>query len=761
MPSLKLRLATTLVVLGCWAGLSLGDEPVRKPFGIEKRELWTTSRIKGSPDPPSPYTTRVAFEKLKFYEPLEMALVPGTRRLAIAERPGKIFTFVNDPATDEKKLLLDLGRTVYGLVFHPKFADNGFFYVTSIVDPMNPSDMGSRVSRFRVTSRDPLRADPKSERVIIEWPSGGHNGGCLRFGPDAYLYLATGDGSGIADELQTGQDLSDLLGAILRIDVDRADDGLNYAVPKDNPLVGVEGARPEIWSYGHRQVWKFCFDPPTKRLWACEVGQDLWEMVYLIEKGGNYGWSVREGRHPFRPERKKGPSEFIDPIVEHPHSEARSLTGGYVYRGSRLPKLNEAYIYADYDTGKIWSLKYDDGKVVEHQELADTQLRVVAFGQDNAGEVFLVDFTGGQIHRLEPAPRVAETAVFPRKLSETGLFASTKEHIPAKGLIPYSVNAGLWSDGAEKERFIALPGDAQIEFDAVTYPQPAPGAEPGWRFPHDTVLVKTFLLDMEVGNPQSRRRLETRILHHKHMPGTDEYGAQFWRGYTYLWNDEQTDAELLAAEGLDRTYEIVDPKAEGGKRALTWRFPSRAECTLCHTMSAKYALGVNTLQMNKDHDYGGVIANQLATLEHLGVFTEPLPKRPKDLPRVVDYADESQELNLRARSYLHANCSHCHRKWGGGNAEFQLLASLPLAETGTIGVRPGQGLFDLADPRILVPGETDRSMTLFRMKRLGLGRMPHIASNVVDEDAVKLIDEWIRQLPKTKGAEQSGLRTGD
>jgi hypothetical protein len=155
---------------------------------------------------------------------------------------------------------------------------------------------------------------------------------------------------------------------------------------------------------------------------------------------------------------------------------------------------------------------------------------------------------------------------------------------------------------------------------------------------------------------------------------------------------------------------------------------------------------VTTLQMNKDHDYGGVVANQLATLEHLGVFAKPFPKPPSELPRLVDYRDESQDLHLRARAYLHSNCAHCHRKWGGGNADFDLQASLPLTETKAMNTPPGQGAFQLHDPRILVPGEPERSLILHRMQLTGLGRMPHIASRVVDQDAVELLRNWLTQL---------------
>ncbi|MFQ5734962.1 MAG: family 16 glycoside hydrolase, partial [Planctomycetaceae bacterium] len=258
-------------------------------------------------------------------------------------------------------------------------------------------------------------------------------------------------------------------------------------------------------------------------------------------------------------------------------------------------------------------------------------------------------------------------------------------------------------------------------------------------------------LELKEGDPASRRRLETRILHHKKMTGADdEYGAQVWKGYTYVWNDEQTDAFLLDAKGLDKTFTIRDKHAPGGVRKQKYRFPSRAECTLCHTMSAKYVLGVNTLQMNRDHDYGGVVANQLDTLNHIGLFKKPLPKKPAALPKLVDYRDAKANLNSRARAYLHANCSHCHRKWGGGNAEFQLLSTLALNETGTINTRPGQGRFKIPDPRILVPGDPERSLIYRRANLLGLGRMPHVGSNVIDKAGVKLLRAWIASLGNRK-----------
>src|SRR5262249_31428631 len=263
--------------------------PARKAYGIEKRTLWTTSKVRGSPEPPNPYQMVATYPKIKFDEALEIAQVPGKRAWVVAERHGKIFTFDLDPAKAEKNLVLDVGRTVYGVVLHPRFQKNGYIFVSSVLNADKEEPEGSRISRFVVKDRDRMVADPKSEKVILTWPSGGQNGGCLRFGPDGYLYLSTGDGSGIADGLETGQDISDLLGSILRIDVDKTDPGKAYRIPPDNPFVKHKGARGEIWAYGIRQCWKISFDTATGDLWAGEVGQDLWESVYKIEKGGNYG----------------------------------------------------------------------------------------------------------------------------------------------------------------------------------------------------------------------------------------------------------------------------------------------------------------------------------------------------------------------------------------------------------------------------------------------------------------------------------------
>lgn len=739
---------------GAWAA-AVGWAGDASPLSLDRRVPWTTSKIQGSPEPPAPYRVVTAFPKLKFDEPLDMACAPGTQRLFVVERYGRILSFENDPAVEQAEVFLELkGKVFYGLAFHPNYAENGYVYVTIVVNPkVEEEPRGTRVSRFRVQGGVEGQVDPDSEQVLIEWPSGGHNGGCLQFGPDGCLYIATGDSSGIADEKLTGQDLTSLSGKILRIDVDQPEPGRAYAVPRDNPFVDVPHARPEIWAYGLRQPWKMSFDQSSGDLWAGNVGQDLWEQIFLIERGGNYGWSVMEGNHPFRPERPRGPSPFLPPIVEHDHAEFRSITGGYVYRGKRLPELRGAYIYGDYDTGKIWMLRYDrdSRRVTEQKELVDSSLRLVGFAEDHAGELFLVDHMSGLISRLEKNSQTDTAAEFPRRLSETGLFQSVPDHLPAPGVIPYDVIAPQWADGAVKERFLALPGTTQIEFDGVTYPQPAPGAPHGWRFPDGAVIFETISMELEPGNTRSRKRLETRILHYEQLSGTEQVGDQYWRGYTYIWNDDQSDAVLLEdPQGKDVVLQFVDARAEGGRRSQTWHFPGRAECLVCHNMAAKYALGVNTLQLNRNVlTAEGQMVNQLAAFEQLGLFTAQLPEPPEKLPRLVDYRDESQATAARARSYLHANCSHCHRKWGGGNAEFRLLASLELDEMGIVGVKPAHGGFFIPDAQIIAPGRPDKSVLFYRTAKLGPGRMPRIGSDAVDQAGLKLLYRWILEMGST------------
>jgi putative heme-binding domain-containing protein len=728
--------AASIAVLAFFLAVPWADSapPEQKQTKAGKRVPWTTSRITGSPEPPPPYRTERVFPKLKFNLPVLMARVPGSGRLVVGELRGAIWSFPNDQDCARPDLFLDLGKLpghwrTYGLAFHPNFIRNHFVYVCHVQKAGNPR--GSRVSRFTVSATSPPRADPKSEKVLIEWFSGGHNGGCLQFGPDGYLYVSTGDGSNPnpPDALNTGQDIGDLLSSVLRIDVDRPEGGRPYGIPRDNPFVNTPGARPEVWAYGFRNPWKMAFDPKTGALWVGDVGWEMWEMVYRVERGGNYGWSVVEGQQSVRPMAKRGPTPILPAVIEHSHTESRSLTGGRVYHGKRLKDLAGAYLYGDYVTGKLWGLRHDGKKLTWKQELADSPLEIIDFGEDAEGEVYVLDH-GGTINRLVPNPAARANEHFPRRLSETGLFASVKDHTPAPGVIPYTINAEPWADHAVAERLLAVPGLGRLGVYEKQNLQIG-HVKGEWIFPPDTVLTRTVSLALDRGNPATRRRLETQVLHRD---------GDTWRAYNYLWNDEQTDAVLSGPEGSDRVLTIRDQNQPGGRVKQTWHLAGRTECLVCHTTRAGSVLGFNLAQMNRPCDG----TDQLRALEHLGLFEQPLPD---PLPRLPSPFDPKENLETRARAYLHANCAHCHRRGGGGTAPFELLYNLSLKKTFLVGSRPSQGTFNIHGAETVAPGDPYRSVLYYRMAKLGPGRMPHAGSTVVDEKGLGLIHEWIRRLP--------------
>src|SRR6516162_4169993 len=563
--------------------------------GISARTPWTTSKITGTPEPPHPYKIVRSFPKLHFRNPLLMMRAPEMNRFFVAEHQGKMYSFPMDEKCEKADLFLDPNAdihswdpkgkvknidTVYGLAFHPEFQRNRYCYICYVLNSKKDGEQlldGSRVSRFTVVDNNPPRVDPKSEKIIITFLAGGHNGGDLHFGPDGCLYISTGDGSNPnpPDRLDTGQDLSDLLSSILRIDVDREEKGKAYAVPPDNPFLKTPNARPEIWAYGFRNPWRMSFDRGTGDLWVGDVGWELWEMVYNVKKGGNYGWPVMEGPQPVKPEGKRGPTPILPPTIQFPHTEAASITGGYVYRGKRLKELAGAYICGDWVTRKLWATKFDGDKVVSHKEIAQGTQRVVAFGEARDAELYFLDYDDpGRIFRLVPNPAANEKQPdFPRKLSETGLFSSVKDNAPAPGVVPFSVNAEQWADHAAAERFLALPGTTTAKMYDSPIPIPGGFFSGTVFFPKDGVLAKTISLEMERGNPASRLRLETQLLH---------YDGENWLGYSYRWNDAQTDADLVPAAGAELALTVIDERAPGGKRKQTWHFPSRAQCLTCH-----------------------------------------------------------------------------------------------------------------------------------------------------------------------------------
>ncbi|CAN5158529.1 hypothetical protein BH11PLA2_BH11PLA2_49800 [soil metagenome] len=315
---------------------------------------------------------------------------------------GYIHSFDNSDAVTKTKVFLDISKKVryvdkqneegaLGLAFHPQFKTNGEFFVF-----YTPTDakLTNILSRFKVKKEDPTVADPASEEVLLKItkPYWNHDGGTIAFGPDGFLYMVHGDGGLGNDPHENGQNLKTHLGKMLRIDVDHKADGKNYSVPADNPYLKTADALPEIYAYGLRNPWRFSFDRKTGQLWLADVGQGLFEEINHITAGGNYGWSVREGLHPFGKKGTDVRKDLVDPIWEYSHDVGKSITGGHVYRGKQIPELDGAYLHADYVSPKLWALRYDaaKGRVTHNQMIAAPPMPVMSFGEDEAGESYIL-----------------------------------------------------------------------------------------------------------------------------------------------------------------------------------------------------------------------------------------------------------------------------------------------------------------------------------------------------------------------------------
>ena len=357
----------------------------------------------------SQYIYKDAFPNLTFFKPTELTQAPdGTDRFFVASQTGQIRVFPNDPNTSSMKMFLDIPDSVtqsgfqglYGLTFHPEYVNNGYFYVYYSAGPI-PSIVNKLV-RFQVSSTNPDSAFPGSayEILSIPFPSSEHNGGTIKFGSDGYLYISLGDGSpgSGGDPLNHAQNRSEIYGKILRINVDSASGGKNYSIPPTNPYVGnMNNWLEEIYAYGFRNVWKFSFDFPTNTLWAGDVGQTRIEEVNLVNIGGNYGWRLKEGTLCYNPPTGCDTIPgLIDPYYEYNHSQGASVTGGYVYHGTKMPNLVNKYIYGDYMNGRVWALTFDTVNAPVNQLLFDSPHFISDFAIDTANNIYYAQygFTG-------------------------------------------------------------------------------------------------------------------------------------------------------------------------------------------------------------------------------------------------------------------------------------------------------------------------------------------------------------------------------
>jgi uncharacterized repeat protein (TIGR03806 family) len=673
------------------------------------------------------------FANLTFDQPLLMLQAPGdTSRWYVLEKTGAVRVFANNPAVASASTAItlpvdDSGEGgLLGMAFHPSYATNHqVFFSFTETGPSGSLPLISRLARY-TTADGGATFTPSSRTPILSLnqPYTNHKGGNVAFGPDGFLYMGFGDGGSGGDPQGHAQNTKDMLGDMLRLDVDH---GTPYAIPAGaigNPFAGNPmcpadfnaGTQncPEIYAWGLRNPWRWSFDTATGDLWVADVGQNRYEEVDRLQRGGNYGWNCREGTHAYTDSAPAAScataTGLLEPVVDYDHSVGNSITGGYVYRGSALPALVGHYVFADYGSGRIWRLDSNGSGGYTMVQLIDTGLAISSFGQGNDGELYVIDIAGGGLYQLVDggggAPSGPPVAT---QLSATGCVSASDASQPAAGLIPYDVAAPFWSDGATKERWLAIPDGTSISV----------GADGDFTFPNGTVLMKHFRLN---GN-----LVETRLFM-RHPDGD-------WAGYTYEWNAQHTDATLV----------------QGGKTVAigtqNWIFPSGNDCLTCHTSVAGFALGLESAQLNHDFTYAstGRTVNELQTLDFLVLFTTPLgdPSLQPVLPDPFGTAP----LGQRARAYLHTNCSQCHRAGGPTPSSMDLRYSTLLSNTGACNAMPQSGDLGIgAAARIIAPGSAANSVLVARINRRDASQMPPLATNVVDSAGVQLISDWIASL---------------
>lgn len=693
-------------------------------------------------DPPTSTTASLtlprAFTGLSFSEPVALLQAPNDNtRWFVVEKSGVVRVFANNAATTTSSVFIDITAKIVtageleagllGMAFDPNFGvgagKNQNFYLFYSGAPNSGYRLRSKISRFTANSTATSAASSSEVNLLgLDKLNSNHNGGNLAFGPDGYLYAGFGDGGG--DPNPQAQDDKFLYGKIIRINPNASTGAVPYAIPSDNPNVGnalcnaangdgSAASCPEIWARGLRNPWRWSFDRLNGRLWVGDVGWGSFEEVNIVTKGANYGWPLAEGYCT------SGCTGLTDPVYAVPRGDGQSITGGYVYRGTQTTDLAGQYIFGDFGS-KMFSAVIagsSPGSYTVRQLIAPFSSNSVmpsSFGEGLDGELYVLGFDTGFIHKLTFSSGSGGSGpVVPTLLSATGCAASNPQN-PSSGMVGYEINAPFWSDNAVKTRYFALPSST-ASF--------SPGADGDWSTPNRSVFRKDFRLGGQL--------IETRLMM-KQSNGD-------WAGYSYEWNAGQTDATLVDTAGKDVSI-----------AGQTWSYPSRQQCLQCHTSVAGFSLGPETQQMNRTALYSqtGNAANQLTTLSAPAIaMLTPQISDPSTQAKLSDPFG-TDGVALRARAWLHTNCSFCHRPNGPTPLNMNLLASASLAATNTCNVDPTAGNAGvLTNPKIIAPGLPDSSVLLARVNsRVAQVQMPPIGSHVVDSNGVALLRSWISSL---------------
>jgi uncharacterized repeat protein (TIGR03806 family) len=722
------------------------------------------------------WTAIVAFPNLRFTNSVGLTSVPGTDQLCVWEREGRVWTFQNSPGTAEKKLVLNLSNQcqgwddsgLLGIAFHPGFATNHFMFVyytwvkpgtvagspTTRPVPNLPDTYHDRLERYTLDANGVAMPDSVKIFVDLTNQTVWHHGGGMFFHPkNGFLYWTDGDNS-VGDNDQIIN--KSLYSGVFRIDVDCRGGGLshapprqptggftaNYFIPNDNPFVGQPDVLEEFFCLGLRSPHRMTYDPPSGKIFIGDVGESSREEIDVIEPGEsglNFQWNRCEGNLGKMELPYIGISR--GPLLDYPHTDGRAVIGGYVYRGQEFAHdLGGKYIFGDNVLRTVWAL--DEAATPVKKTLLCVMPKgsgpnsgtdytgLSSFGTDAEGEIYFCQMSsiGGRIFKLQRGGPPPPTKTLPTLLSQTGAFASLADLQPADFLIPYTVNAPLWSDNAVKTRWFTLPTNSVIGF----------AANGEWTFPAGSVFVKHFSLPVDDTNPKILRRLETRLL----VRDTNGYVY----GATYKWRADNSDADLVT----NGFTEDITIRTADGTRVQRWFYPGRQDCLTCHTPASGGVLGLKTRQLNGNFKYpDGVTANQLRTLGHLGIFDAAFDDRKiSHYPRLANITNTAAALELRVRSYLDANCSHCHRP-GGAGAFFDARFDTPLKKQNLINGPVANQLGILGanhGAKVIVPADLDKSTLFTRISIVGENQMPPLARNLVDSNAVAVIGRWIMAL---------------
>ena len=653
--------------------------------------------------------------------PVAMVQPPNdSTRWFVVDNDGKVEKFNHGSPFTSAGTLVDLTdrvlrsldgtiRNALGLLsiaVHPNFNSNGYVYLYySAQGPSADFPLVARLARYTSTDNGQT-LDPNSEQIIFEIPRDTvfHWGGQMWFHPvNGYLYMSIGDGGQSA----SSQNYDDLNGSFIRIDVDS---GSPYSIPPDNPFVNNPNRRGEIYAKGLRNPWQWSFDSLTNRIFLGDVGAANWEEINEIKAGQNYGWPIKEGFACFNATTCNS-TGLTDPVVAYPHGVAgfTAVLGGYIYRGSEMPNFYGKYIYGDI-TGQIWTIDPDDPNPTPDLVL-DAGPFYYGFAEDHNRELYLLG--DDSIEKLkQTAGSNGGGNQIPSLLSQTGCFDSTDPLVPNSALISYDLNAPLWSDNAEKQRWMRLPNNGKITVTSTH----------DWTFPIGSVLVKNFKIQNKL--------IETRLFV-RHDNGD-------WAGYTYEWNNNETDATLLPSEGKSKVV-----------ANQTWSYPSRSQCVQCHTPQAGFTLGPETAQLNMDLPTHSLTQspNQLTELANMNIFANGNFSDPTALPKLAFINDESQTKHWRARSYLYSNCAMCHQPGGPGRGPEDFRYTNTDAQINAINVDPAVDDLGINDGKLIFPGQPNKSIMSLRMHSLDSEvRMPSLGTTIVDEGATDIVDQWITSL---------------